>query len=328
MKALIFSFKRLLVTPWFSVFLLLVLIAPVFARRAAADVAVPSPVYAVSEEADADAARLSALLDEAGFVRRESAEAVYEAVAAGDADAGLILPGRLSASLREGSTGSLIRFIKSPNALLPDLWQEHAAAALFSVYAPYIMADALDGSGLSEEEILHAYYENIGAGTLFSFEILNEKGRVNAFTDRQERFFTGAISLLLFASVFYVAAEPLYDETRRLAARTGKKKAVQNLLLPGALVRSLLFWLAASAAALICGRPDIVLPLLLYILLLLIFGLILKALPGQNWQGLFCLFLLLTSLAVCPIYTDLSLIIPLLARLRVFLPPYWLWMMV
>ena len=67
MKALIFSFKRLLVTPWFSVFLLLVLIAPVFARRAAADVAVPSPVYAVSEEADADAARFSALLDEAGF---------------------------------------------------------------------------------------------------------------------------------------------------------------------------------------------------------------------------------------------------------------------
>ena len=41
MKALIFNFKRLLVTPWFSVFLLLVLIAPVFARRAAADVAVP-----------------------------------------------------------------------------------------------------------------------------------------------------------------------------------------------------------------------------------------------------------------------------------------------
>ena len=112
MKALIFNFKRLLVTPWFSVFLLLGLIAPVFAWRAAADVAVPSPVYAVSEEADADAARLSALLDEAGFVRRESAEAVYEAVAAGDADAGLILPGRLSASLREGSTGSLIRFIK------------------------------------------------------------------------------------------------------------------------------------------------------------------------------------------------------------------------
>ena len=51
-------------------------------------------------------------------------------------------------------------------------------------------------------------------------------------------------------------------------------------------------WLAAAGAALLCGRPGLLLPLLAYILALLVFGLVLKVLPGRNWQGLLCLFLL------------------------------------
>ncbi len=327
MKNFIFALKRLLTTPWFPVFLALVLFAPFFAQRAAGNVSVPAPVYAVNGTEDDDAARIAAYLEEAGFLRVSSADTVREAVAAGKADAGVILPGSIFARLRDSDTEHTVTYVRSPNSLLPDLWQEHAAAALFTVYAPYIMADALDGSGLSEEEILAAFYARMDEGKLFSFEIENEKGKMDPLSDRQDRFFLGIISLLLFAAVFYAAAEPLWDETRALAARIGRKDAVLRLLLPGAVMRCGLLWLAAAGTALLCSRPSFLLPLFGYILALLVFGLVLKMLPGQNWQGLLCLFLLLIALAVCPIYTDLSLILPFIAKIRAFLPPYWLWIL-
>ena len=40
-----------------------------------------------------------------------------------------------------------------------------------------------------------------------------------------------------------------------------------------------------------------------------------------------CLFLLLISLALCPVYADLSLALPAVSVIRCFLPPYWLWML-
>ncbi len=325
MKSFLFALKRLLTTPWFTIFLLLILLAPFFAQRAAGDVAVPAPVFCIDGEADSDAERIAACLEEAGFLRVSSEEAVREAVAAGSADAGVIVPGNISALFNSGETEHAAAFVKSPNSLLPDLWQEHAAAALFTVYAPYIMKDALDGSGLSEDEIFEAYYACLDRGLLFSFEIESEKGKVDALSDRQNRFFLGVTSLLLFAAVFYAAAEPLYDETMTLSARIGLKEAVRSLLLPGTAMRCGLLWLAAAGAALLCGRPGLLLPLLAYILALLVFGLVLKVLPGRNWQGLLCLFLLLLSLAACPIYTDLSLTMPFVAWARAFLPPYWLW---
>ncbi len=327
MTSLRFAVKRLFVTPWFALFWLLILLLPVMAQRAAAEVAVPAPGYAVEGQADEDAARMAAYLEEAGFVRYVSQKDLRMAVDQGKADAGVVIPGNISLILQKGAIESCLILIKSPNSFLPDLWQEHASAALFGVYSPYVMADALDGSGLSEEEIFAAFYERFDAGKLFSFEIGSAKGHVEPLTERQNRFVFGALSLLLFAAAFYAAAEPLTDETRALAARSGKKAAFSHFFLPGAAVRYLLLWLAGAGAALLCGRPGMVLPLALYVLLLAAFGLALKALPGRTWQGMLCLFILLLSLALCPIYNDLSLVFPAAAVIRRFLPPYWLWMM-
>ena len=327
MNALRFAVKRLFTTPWFTLFALLILLVPVLAQRAAAEVAVPAPGYAVEGAADEDARRMAAYLEEAGFTRHVSREELAEAVASGKADAGVVIPGNISEKLRAGRTEGCLGFIRSANAFLPDLWQEHASAALFGAYAPYVMADALEGTGLSEEEIFAAYYGSFDNGKLFSFDIESAKGRVEPLSERQDRFFLGALSILLFAAAFYAAAEPLANETRKLSARSGMKKAVLRLYLPGAAARYLLLWLAGAGAALLCERPAIILPLAAYVLLLAVFGLCLKLLPGAVWQGMLCLFLLLAALALCPIYNDLSLAFPAAAVIRRFLPPYWLWML-
>ena len=328
MTSLRFAVKRLFVTPWFTLFWILILVLPVMAQRAAADVAVPAPGYAIEGNADEDAVRMAAYLEEAGFRRFASREALREAVDQREADAGVVISGNISSKLGESGIKNCLFFVKSPNSFLPDLWQEHASAALFGVYAPYIMADALDGAALSDEEIFAAYYDRFDAGKLFSFDISSEKGHVEPLTERQDRFFLGALSLLLFAAAFYAAAEPLTDETRALSARSGRKAALTHFFLPGAAVRYLLLWLAGAGAALLCGRAAILPALALYVLLLAAFGLVLKAIPGSRWQGMLCLFLLLISLALCPVYTDLSLALPAVSVIRRFLPPYWLWMMV
>ena len=327
MTSLRFAVKRLFVTPWFALFWILILLVPVTAQRAAAEVAVPAPGYAFEGNADEDALRMAAYLEEAGFLRFAGAKELREAVAARKADAGVVIPGSISQAMRSGETGRCMIFIKSPNAFLPDLWQEHAAAAFFGAYAPYIMADALDGSGLSEEEILAAYRERFDSGKLFRFDSESAKGRVEPLSKRQDSFFLGAVSLLLFTAAFYAAAEPLADETKKLSARSGRRQAIARLYVPGAAVRYLLLWLAGAGAAILAGRPAMLLPLAAYVLLLALFGLALKLLPGSAWQGMLCLFILLAALALCPIYQDLSLIYPAVSVIRRFLPPYWLWML-
>ncbi len=87
-----FAVKRLFVTPWFALFWILILLVPVMAQRAAAEVAVPAPGYAVEGQADEDAARMAAYLEEAGFVRYVSQKDLRMAVDQGKADAGVVIP--------------------------------------------------------------------------------------------------------------------------------------------------------------------------------------------------------------------------------------------
>ena len=139
--------------------------------------------------------------------------------------------------------------------------------------------------------------------------------------------FTTLYLLLLFAAVFYAAAEPVTDEARQLSARIGRRSAALHFFLPGFGLRLFLLFLAAALSALLAGRASLLPALLVFVLALAAFGFGLKLLPGKAWQGMLCLFLLILALAACPIYSDLSLQFPPAARLRLFLPPYWLWML-
>ena len=83
MKSLLFALKRLLTTPWFALFLLLILSAPLFAQRAAADTKVPSPAYYIDGNEDTDASRIAEYLEKAGFIPAASEDALRKDVAAG-----------------------------------------------------------------------------------------------------------------------------------------------------------------------------------------------------------------------------------------------------
>ena len=60
---------------------------------------------------------------------------------------------------------------------------------------------------------------------------------------------------------------------------------------------------------------------------MLFFLFLLGLLPGRKWKDLLVFFIALFSLALSPMYVDLSLLIPLAGKLRLLLPPVWLWLL-
>ena len=93
------------------------------------------------------------------------------------------------------------------------------------------------------------------------------------------------------------------------------------------LLRGLGLFLAAAGACLIAGENRYILPVLGTLAAMLFFLFLLGLLPGRKWKDLLIFFIALFSLALSPMYVDLSLLIPLAGKLRLLLPPVWLWLL-
>ena len=326
-RILLFAVKRTLKMPLFWIFLAAIIFLPPLMYSLGRHVDYPPAAYVVADTDDSASLALASYLKKAGFTAFETEESMAEAVARGQADAGVYIPADVSTALQEGTYRSLLRFYISPTTAFADLWREHAITALFSIYAPYISADLLEDLGIPEEEMLATYQALMQKGKLFSFTISTRKGRLIQDVDRSRRFFFGALSLVLFISTYFCISAPLMESVRRLAPRIGRGKAFISLYLPGLLLRSLALWGGACAAAALSGEKALAMPLLAYIGLLLVFHLLLSLLPGEDWKLIFLFFLTVFALALLPIYMDFSLILPLLGQVRMVLPPYWLWML-
>ncbi len=327
MKILLFSLKRTLRTPLYFLFLLAVTLLPPLFYHLGRTTDYPPAGYYAEEASDPASAQVIAYLEEAGFLAYPSEEALTEAVARNEVDAGVTIPAGLTEILQTNRYQKILRFLTSPTSAFPDLWREHACTAVFAVYAPYMSADLLKDAGITEEEMLDCYQTLMAQGRLFSFTLSTRTGRLIPDLDRSRRFFLGAVSLLLFLSVYFCVSAPLMDSVRALSPRIGRGRALMNLYLPGLVLRILGLFGAAAAACLIAGETDYIRPVGLYLLTLVLFHFLLCLLPGDNWKDVFLFFLTVFALALCPIYMDFSLLLPILGKLRLALPPFWLWLL-
>ncbi len=325
MNFLRFALKRA-VSPVFLCLLLLTALLPPLAGAAGTTVRIPPAGCCFEDPADPDAQRLSAYLEKEGFIVCSDEAELRNAVDYGLLDAGVIIPAGLSEKLASFPENELLTFISSPSSLLPALWQGHAAAALFAVYAPYLTEDALSGSGLSREEIFRAYHDRLDRG-LFTFRLESTEGSLIPADDRGTRFFTGALSLMLFITAVCGIFLPVTAGTKQLAARITGRAAFRSYYLPAVLVRLLLLLTAGITALLLGGQPRLLPALLLFLPLLALAAALTAHIPGDNTALIITAFLVILSLALCPIFTDLSLFLPVLGKLRLLLPPYWLWLL-
>ncbi len=326
MKTLDFSLKRALTAPILLLYLLLLLLTPLaYSFGKELD---PLPFgCCVVGEADSSALRLQTLLTETGFTVAASEEALREQVAARTLDAGILIPGGLRELLENDELSAVLGLITAPASLQPDLAQEQAAAALFTLYAPYITANSLSAAGIPEAEVLKAFDARLKEGDLFRLELSREDGLYLPRRERSLGFYLGSLSLLLFTGLHFAVLEPLRRELRLLRSRLPYPAAFGKCFLPGLLVRTLLLYLAVLPGVLLLRETALLLPLAGFLLSLLVLGLLFTALPGRDWQTVTVLLLAGLSLPLCPIYTDFALAYPEIARIRPFLPTYWLWLL-
>ena len=327
MKLFAFTLKRAFTSPLFLCLLLASALLPVLFSRVSGQIEPLPAAYVCEGTPDADAARLCAYLKDSGFVQLESEDALYAAVERGACDAGIAIPAGLSEKLSAGEYQGVLSFIKSPTTMLGDLWQEHAASALFAVYAPYITEASFPEGTFTRGEVFDAYWGMMEEGSLFHFELRTEKGALIPETDRKERFFTGALAILLYIASFFGSAMPLVRSARQMELRIGRRRSLLSILLPGLLLRGALLFAAAATACLTAGMKALLLPAALYLLLVTLLHTAALHLPGRHWQPVAVMLLSAAAVALCPIYTDLTLLIPPLSVIRLFCPPYWLWLL-
>lgn len=317
MRILIFTVKRVLRSRAF-VLMLAVYTAAIFAASlpGAAGNAPPAGVYCA--DSGAVAGRITDYLTENGFLLCDSEESLRVQVEQGTLDCGIVLPDGLSRRIETGDTEGCVTVISGPLSLMPQLYQSHAAAALYRECAPYIAARQL--KELPGDELLYEYERRFESGYAFSFELGTGDGAALQET-KDPALLMGTAALLLFVLVMGTGTDAV---GRDLLLRIGTAKALWTVLLPGALVRGIFAAAAGSAGLLLADAPQLIAPLAVYTLLLSALGILLEALvPEPRDRYILLAVLLIASLALCPIFGDIAVFSPLLQKLRLLLPPWW-----
>ena len=327
MKAFFFALKHLFRNAVFPVFLVLTVALPPLASLAAKRANLPPAAVFVEDPTDPDATRLLKCLSEAGFRVAESREALEYGVSMEHYDAGVVVPEGFSERLKAGEVKEIFTMIVSQSTSFEALWREHAGAALFSVYAPYLTYEELRDLGLSEEAFFTEYYALSDGDPLFYFELETLDGRTPETGNvRAKSFFLGLLAVLIFLSAFFGIAMPVLLETRRLSERIPLKRSVASFTVPGLLLRTVFLMIAAVVACLVSGRPESIPAALPAVLAMTAVSLIPWLFRARGWQVILGAFIVLFSLALCPVFIDLSLFWKPASVIRLALPPYWLWL--
>ena len=327
MKNLIFSIYRSIRSVSFiSILIILITVIPLFAI--AADTISPTLAGFVCEEMDdSSVQKIRAYLLDNGFIELDNVDELYSEVADGNLDCGVVVPAGIQSRLRTGDLDGLLLFIDSPTALRSDLWREFAAAAVYSVYAPYITADILADSGIELDEVLEVYDHMMASGYLFTFEIETVSGASEPEQIRKTQFTLLASAVLIFIGVIFGVCIPVVSDLNTMIMRIGARRTIKYLFIPQVIIRNLLIWLAGGIGVWITGFMSHIPMLGIYIILINCAGFILLFIfRGKTWLQIYTTLICIATVALCPIFIDIALFVPVVGYLRQLCPTYWLWM--
>lgn len=326
MHLITFSLKRTLRRP---VFLLLLILCAVSIWLTSLETAVGTypPAGVVNLSSAPQAQRVVAHLTDNGFVLYEDEALMRTHIENGRLDCGAILPADLSQRLERLDTDGFVHLIVSPASYTPELYQNHLAAAIFREYAPYLTAPLFDSTDVTPDEVRAEYETMFSNGYAFSFDVTTLDESVSPTGQRSLALVMGAVSILLFILLFPACSDFLDASFREMPSRLGLMRAFTHIMLPGMFMRLLCVLFSAVLGLLAAGLPELILPMTIYAILLTILSILITAvLPGTRVLYVLTPVLLVASLALCPIFSDLALFSPVVAAIRYLLPPYWFWL--
>lgn len=303
----------------------LLLVAPVLAVQVSTAESPPSAGFYLVEESPA-AERVREHLLKNGFVPIDDPEALLEQVRQGALDCGAAFPEDISARISQGQLKGSVDFYRSPTSFSPDLYKSHIAAILFREYVPYICASAFAQTTVTQEEVLAEYEAMFDYGYVFSFDVVTSGGDREGQAVKNKTMAIGASAILTFAALFAMAAETADRAVMQLLPRLGLWKSITRVLLPETTAQLALAAIFAGGGLALAGLPELWLPAAVYCVAVWSCGIVLYSILWSA-KRIYVLLpvLVIASAALCPIYTDLSILLPWLNRVRLALPAYWLW---
>ena len=320
MSILLFACKRVVKNTSFLILLLIYIIAIFAASLEGAQGEYPQAGVCGGDNGAAHR-RIVTHLTENGFIWFEDEEEMLRQVENGMLDCAVVLPDDLSRRLAAGEMDGCARFVTSPLSLIPERYRGHVSAALFREFAPYITASALADAGIAQEVVLAEYEKMFAQGYVFSFEISTMDGAYHP-EKKENTLVMGTAALLMFALLLGNRAA---DDQTGLLRRLGVKEMLLSVILPQELVYAGAAAVAGSVGLVLAGELQWIVPLWIYALLLCALRIFLSAFAEDRERKILVAVALLLSLALCPVFVDLTLLLPMLAVLRAMLAPYWFW---
>lgn len=327
MNPFVFAVKRVLRRPLLVGMLVIFVLAVVLAGNIGGEMSLP-PAGVFDGSKSAESGRIVSHLMENGFIACESPEELTELVRDGRLDCGVILPENLVQLMAKNDLDGCIPWIVSPTSFVPELYKDHVAAALFREYAPYITATLFEDTAVQRDDVFQEYEKMFDRGYAFSFDCIMMDGSLSAKASSQRSLVVGASAILLCAIIFAFCADVAGASFRETINRIGLAKAVTTVLLPGLLVRMVLIGCTGSIGLLLAGAHELVGAVLIYTVLLTGVAVILSGLL-RNVRYIYTVLslVIIGSVAVCPIFIDAALTVPVLAVVRYVFPPYWMWVL-
>lgn len=332
MKYLSLAFKRAMRTVYVPVLLVLCALTAFFAPLMSAEEGMPTAGVYSADDSNM-AGRVVDYLSENRFEKCDSEAVLREKIARGDYNCGVIICEDFEKRVMNGDTDELVLYLTTPSTFVPMVYQNHVMAAIYREYAPYITADLISDEHFRDHEVIDRYNELISEGGSFTFEVMRED---NVAIDGNHRAFAytiGLCAIFIFALIMYGVCSAVTVDLDSMRVRIGAKNAIRYTVIPSLAVRAVGVVIAFSAgtllSALYSGNSALI-PLIgavaIYTLLITAFGVALAAIcPKVKVIQTVTFFVLIAGLMICPIYYDLSMVIPWIGTFRNVLPVYWLW---
>lgn len=262
-----------------------------------------------------------------GFVLCDDPDEIRESVRTGKLDCAAVFPEGFTRRLTAGNLDGCVEFYRAPASYMPDLYKGHVAAAIYREYVPYISAEAFEGTNVSGAEVVAAYEAMFAEGYVFSFDVLLGDKSQEPQDLKTQYLAMGATAILQCAVAFAFCAGTLEHSFRAMIGRLGLRKSLRAVVLPETLFNALWTAVFGGLGLWLAGYPELTVPFGIYSLLMFGTGLLFAAVLGTAHRVYVLLpVLVISSVALCPVYTDLALMIPAVEAVRCLLPAYWFWL--
>lgn len=326
------AFKRILKNRLFLTMLLVLAFCTVYFGSIEKEIKLPVVGVVAPDSSDELAVKLYEKLLSDGMIHYDSEERLLADMQKGTISAGVLMVEDLTGRLKAGKPEKVVTLLATPTTSFCRFTGVRISAHLCDLYAPYLMSDALKDMGVLVEPVElreHIDYR-LEHDAQFSFQFQDTDGKVLEEDSYAQKLIYGSLAVLLFCLFALSMCTEKDASFRNLHDRLGCRRAFVTALLPTYAVELALALGVTGLATQICHwvyGTDISflwIQCAVYLLFLcgvgaLLYGLVYRFAHVQ----LYVLTMSVVSLAICPVFVDLSAYAAIPEWVKLLMPPYF-----